>query len=212
MKTPFVLTIACSKGGVGKSTLAYNIAVELSKKYETQVIDLDYQKSISIFNYNREKSNLAKLNIAPIIKNEKQLRQIIKENDGLIIIDTGAFDSDINRAALLLSNMIIVPTSDSQVDLYGLILFKKVLENINLAKKVKAFLILNKIITRSINKSTVSSFMKEHKNFFKLFKNSMTYRLDYKKSFEAGKSVCEIPKSKAGIEIKKVIKEIEENA
>ena len=38
----------------------------------------------------------------------------------------------------------------------------------------------------------------------------MTYRLDYKKSFESGKSVCEISKSKAGIEIKKIIKEIGE--
>ena len=210
MKVPFVLTIACSKGGVGKSTVAYNLAVEFSKKYDTQVIDLDYQKSISIFNYNREQSNLEKLDITPVIKNEKHLKQIIKENTGLIIIDTGAFDSDINRTALLLSDMIIVPTSDSQVDLYGLILFKKVLENLNKVKKVKALLLLNKIISRSINKTTVSAFMKEHKNYFKLFKNLMTYRLDYKKSFETGKSVCEISKSKAGVEIKKIMKEIGE--
>lgn len=33
MKKPFVIVVSHQKGGVGKSTVAANIAVELSKQY-----------------------------------------------------------------------------------------------------------------------------------------------------------------------------------
>ena len=36
-----IITFAHQKGGVGKSTLAFNTAVELSKEYKVIVIDLE---------------------------------------------------------------------------------------------------------------------------------------------------------------------------
>lgn len=38
-----IITIACSKGGVGKSTIALNLAIELNRRYAVTVLDLDYQ-------------------------------------------------------------------------------------------------------------------------------------------------------------------------
>ena len=48
-KGPRIIALVCTKGGVGKSTIAFNLAVELSKKAAVSVIDLDYQKSLTIF-------------------------------------------------------------------------------------------------------------------------------------------------------------------
>ena len=50
MGSIMIITISHQKGGVGKSTLAYNIAVELSKKNNVQVIDLDVQQTVSAYN------------------------------------------------------------------------------------------------------------------------------------------------------------------
>ena len=43
-----IITIAHQKGGTGKSTISLNIAVELNNKYNLKIIDLDYQKSLTI--------------------------------------------------------------------------------------------------------------------------------------------------------------------
>ena len=55
MKQPYTIVIAHQKGGVGKSTIATNLAVELAKKIQISVIDLDTQKSTSYFNSLRKK-------------------------------------------------------------------------------------------------------------------------------------------------------------
>ena len=49
MKVPFVIVLAHQKGGVGKSTIAANISVELAKICDLSVIDLDMQKSLTYF-------------------------------------------------------------------------------------------------------------------------------------------------------------------
>ena len=42
-----IITLSHQKGGVGKSTLAWNMIVEFSKKRMVSVIDLDMQKTIT---------------------------------------------------------------------------------------------------------------------------------------------------------------------
>ena len=53
-----VIAITHQKGGVGKTTIATNLAVELSKKYKVKVIDLDLQKSMTYFNNIRQKKRI----------------------------------------------------------------------------------------------------------------------------------------------------------
>jgi chromosome partitioning protein len=42
-----IITLSHQKGGVGKSTLAWNLIVEYSKNRKIYVIDLDIQKTIT---------------------------------------------------------------------------------------------------------------------------------------------------------------------
>jgi ATP-binding protein involved in chromosome partitioning len=67
-----IIAIASGKGGVGKSTIAINIAAELSKNYKVGVLDLDiYGPSLPM---------VAGINETPKINAEKKLLPIEKHN------------------------------------------------------------------------------------------------------------------------------------
>ena len=205
-----VITIAHQKGGVGKSTIALNLAVEFSKKYPTKVIDLDYQKSLSIFNSHRKENNLPALEIIEF-DTKKDLMNLLDNPDSLIIIDSGGFDSDLNRLALIGADMIITPVSNNLIELYGLEAFKKILKDIKKIRDVKAHILLNKINPRAVKViNELRDFLSKNKEYFELLNTTIRYRNDYAKSFEEGKSVIELDNnSKSSMEIMELINNIE---
>jgi len=208
-----IISIAHQKGGVGKSTIAFNLAVELSKKYKVSVIDLDFQKSLTIFNEHRKESSLQPLNIFSF-DNQKDLVNFLKRNkDDIVLIDLGGFDSDLNRIAIIASDMIITPVSNSMIEIYGLENFKQILVDLKeIEPEIKSFVLLNNIDPRA-SKAIVElqEYIQNNSNYFKLLKTIIRRRSNFIKGFELGKSVVEINnKSKASKEIKSLIKDIEE--
>lgn len=206
-----VITIAHQKGGVGKSTIALNLAVELGKKYPLSVIDLDYQKSISIFNENRKEVGLNPLNIISV-ESQKELMNIIDNADGIILIDSGGFDSDLNRISILGADIIITPLSNNLIEIYGLEAFKKILIDLKrIRSDIKSNILLNNVnpqITKSIEE--LKEYIKSNSQFFNMFETILRRRVDFAKSFETGKSVVEIDgSSKASKELDNLIREIE---
>jgi len=206
-----VITIAHQKGGVGKSTVALNLAVELNRKYNLKVIDLDYQKSITIFNETRREKKLKPLNIVHI-KTQKELIEFLKNNTGLILIDSGGFDSDLNRIAIIGADLIITPVSSNLIEVYGLEAFKKILSELKeVEPDIKSHILLNNIdpkATKSIRE--LRKYIQKNEEYFSLFDTVLRRRADFAKSFEMGKSVVEInEKSKASEELKNLIKNIE---
>jgi chromosome partitioning protein len=206
-----IITIAHQKGGVGKSTIAINLAVELSKKYSLKVVDLDYQKSISIFNETRKEKKLEPLNIVHI-ESQKELINFLKNCDELILIDSGGFDSDLNRISIVGADLIITPVSNDLIEIYGLESFKRILKDLKeIEPEIKSYVLLNKIdpkATKSIKE--LQEYIKQNKEYFELLPVILRRRVDFVKSFEEGKSVMEINKnSKASKELKELISNIE---
>ena len=206
-----IITIAHQKGGVGKSTIALNLAVELSKKYNLKIIDLDYQQSLTIFNSTIREEKLQSLNIIQV-KTQKELIKILKNPKELILIDSGGFDSDLNRISILGADLVITPVSNNLIEIYGLEAFKKILKELKtLDSKIKAHILLNKIepkATKSIKE--LKEYIKNNSEYFKLLDSILRRRADFSKSFEVGKSVVEIDKnSKASKELKDLINNIE---
>lgn len=208
-----VITISHQKGGVGKSTVALNLAVELSKEFDVAVIDLDHQRSITIFQSIRENKDLPHLNVM-IAEDENSLMDIMNNFEGIVVIDSGGFDSDLNRIAMLGSDMIITPVSNSLIELYGLEKFKLIIEELReIQPGIKAHVLLNNI---SPSATTLVNDLKDFltsddEEKFKMIRGIMRQRSDYRKSFEYGQSVVEMdPLSKAASEIQMIVEDIKE--
>ena len=205
-----IITIAHQKGGVGKSTIAINLATELNKKHDLKVIDLDYQKSITIFNETRKEKELKPLDIIQI-DTQNELINFLKQTDDLVLIDSGGFDSDLNRIAIIGADLIITPLSNNLIEIYGLEAFKKILKELKeLEPNIKSHVLLNNVnpqAKKSIKE--LQEYIKSNNEYFELFDTVFRRRADFAKSFEEGKSVIEIDKkSKASKELKNLIKEI----
>ncbi len=207
-----IITIAHQKGGVGKSTIALNLAVELNKKYNLKVIDLDYQKSITIFNETRKEKELKPLNIIHI-ENQKELIDVLKNNNEMILIDSGGFDSDLNRIAIIGADLVITPVSNNLIEIYGLEAFKKILQELKeIEADIKSHILLNNIDPKATKAlKELKKYIQRNKEYFSLFDTVLRRRSDFAKSFEKGKNVIEMDKkSKASKELKNLVKEIKE--
>jgi chromosome partitioning protein len=203
-----IIVIAHQKGGVGKSTIAANIATELAKKFAVSVVDLDLQKSLTYYNNLRGNANLEKLNIVNVTSTN-ELKTLINNNQKLLVIDAGGYDSDINRVAISGADLIITPVSDSGIELVGLLAFRNILRDIRKHRPdLIAKILLNKIHTRAGNTSLneIFEFVENNSEFGRLH-SILRDRIDYKRSFDAGKSVVEF-NSKAADEMNDLIKEI----
>lgn len=208
-----VITISHQKGGVGKSTVALNIAVELSKEYNVIVVDLDHQRSITIFQSIRKNKKLSNLNVT-IAEDEESLKKIINDFNGIVIIDSGGFDSNLNRVAMLGSDIIITPVSNSLIELYGLEKFKLIIKDLKKIKKnINVHILLNNISpsATTLVQDLKEFLLSENEQRFSMIKGIMRQRIDYKKSFEYGQSVVEMSnQSRAAQEIRTIILNIKE--
>jgi len=206
-----IIAISHQKGGVGKSTIAFNLAVWLSKSYKIEVIDLDVQNTITHINKIREKNKLKKLKIL-YIKNEKEFKRYIQEdnNKKITIIDSGGFDSSLNRLAIFYSDIVITPVSDRFNEISGLMKFIEILQELReiTGEKLKVNVLLNNINPKAKNFTELKKFIKKNKEL-KLMDTILRQRVDYDKATWEGKSVKEYDKkSKATKEFSELVKEI----
>ncbi|MBD3750804.1 MAG: ParA family protein [Sphingobacteriales bacterium] len=203
------------KGGVGKSTIAINTAYQLQKKYKDIVLlDLDSQNSAILFNQLRESEDLKTIRCVK----EKDIgfsafiNEYANNKDNLMIIDSGGYDSDINRAALIRADIIITPVGIAQIEIFGLQKFRKILKEASeaLGLKVKTNVLLNNVDSRSKNRlKELRQYIKENKEYFNLLDSTMYSRADYRHSYGDGLTAKEYnKKGDAAKEIKKLSKEI----
>jgi chromosome partitioning protein len=206
-----VLSIAHQKGGVGKSTIAANLAVLLHEKYGDQfkIIDLDVQRSLSYFNAKRRRAGMVELPIVHV-NTMDELRETLKDENGVTLIDVGGFDSDVNRIAMLYSDLVLTPVGDTEFELGGLLKFRGIIRDLRKARPdLVATIILNNIhqfASRSLDE--IFDFCREAPEF-DIFKSIIRNRGDFVKSIRLGKSVNEYkPGGKAHNEIKNLEGEI----
>jgi len=207
-----VIAVSHQKGGVGKSTLAYNLAVELSKKYNLNVVDLDVQQTITACNIIRGKFGQKKLNILSF-EDKKDFIEFLNNNDesNIIVIDTGGFDSGLNRVAMYAADLIITPVSTEFLEVIGLEKYKKIIKEVSkkVGFNIKTHVVLNKIHHAQQNFTDIQDFINKSSNQFTLMKSVLRRRSDFSISLSHGFSVCEFDNtSDSAKELKKLISEI----
>jgi chromosome partitioning protein len=131
-------------------------------------------------------------------------------DDKNIIIDVGGFDSNLNRAAIYISDIIITPAVDRVTEMAGLYKFHQIIEELSTKMKtnITADILLNDVSPTAKDFSVMEDLVKNLKHF-KLMNTVIAHRADFYKTMEEGKGVTEIDgKSKAKKELKQLIKEI----
>lgn len=209
-----IIAISHQKGGVGKSTIAYNLAVELSKKYITNVVDLDVQQTITACNVIRGKFGQEKLNILSF-EDKKDFIDFLNADfdENITLIDTGGFDSGLNRVAMYAADLIITPVSTEFLEVIGLEKYKKILKEVSkkVGKNIKTHVVLNKIHHAQQNFGDIKDFIELSSNQFTLMKSVLRRRSDFSISLSHGFSVCEFDNtSDSSKEMKHLISEISE--
>lgn len=207
-----LLVINHQKGGVGKSTISWNLAIQFSKLLkQVEIVDLDVQQTITLSNYVRAEVGLSNLNIKTFKDTEALKKYIATDTDDkLIICDTGAYDSSLNRLAALAADLIITPLSNSSVELQGLKTYEKIIKDIKskAGVDITPLVLLNNIDPRTKNLSDIKTYI-EKDGSFQVLNSVICRRSDFQNSITNGKSVEEFKKDgKAANEINLLVEEI----
>ena len=198
-----IICIANRKGGVGKTTLATNLAVALNNKGKSILVDADEQQSAS--KWAKQRNDIECIGVHSNILTK--LEEIDNKYD-YILIDVAGRDSTIFRESLLVANTLIVPTQPSLLDLDVL---EYMQEKIATARKINndldAYVLINRASPRSNELPDAIDFIKDFDQL-KLLKTVLFERKQFRDAIIESKSVTEMNSSKAKDELNKLIIEI----
>jgi chromosome partitioning protein len=128
-----ILLIAAEKGGVGKSTLATNLAVHLAHQgVDIVLLDTDGQATAARFIERRDEVGITPT--VPCVQRTGEIASTLRDltrRYQMVMVDAGGRDSREMRSAMAVANLLLVPTKASQADLET---FPKVNELIGLAR------------------------------------------------------------------------------
>lgn len=207
-----LIVISHQKGGVGKSTIAWNLAIGLqNKKYDVELVDLDVQQTLFYTNEIRKQNSKLKPLIIKQFETVSDFKMYIRgdSDDRISVIDVGGFDSDMARIAIASADLVITPVSNKNFELLGVKTFEKTLKDISTAidDTVVVKVLLNNLNPRTSKLEDLIQFLGKSSHF-DLMDSILRTRADFDRSVGEGKNVIEYnKKSKASQEIKALIKE-----
>jgi len=186
------------KGGVGKTTIAVNLAAQLVHEgLDVKIIDLDEAQGAA-------HKWAAHANVKSYFNPElKELSNIVQDKDSFLIFDTGGYDLVSTQALMSVSDVVLIPTSMSPIEVDAFISLmdktdriKKLLDNDN----INLVVVPNRIDTRLKNITGESFFGNLRELGYKIAP-TIHRRVIYEKSYANGGSVVGGSDSKARTEI-----------
>ncbi|MBF0466990.1 MAG: AAA family ATPase [Nitrospirae bacterium] len=201
-----IITIGNTKGGVGKSTIACNLAVTAAcHGKKSLLIDADVQGSSLTFRASRERDDIQALAVTT-----PTLHKDLNRFSGLdlIIIDSGGRDNAVFRSAIMASDALIIPCLPSQVDFWAASDVIEILKEARVYKDITAYFLLNQLIPHTNLAKDAREAIKDFDPEVKLLATVLHNRVAYKNSFGQGQGVIEWPDAKASDEIKSLYQEL----
>lgn len=197
-----VVTVANEKGGSGKSNIAINLAVKLFSLGEDIIlVDSDPQNSIRVFNDIRASKEVPLgFNCVNVFGDSLATQvELLQGKYETLIIDTAGRDCDEMREALSVSDILIIPTQPSDLDIAVLNKMIKLFKQYKQFKRdLKAFVVISKASPNPALQDKITalqSYIKD-KNIddLRLCKSVLYERELYRNAFSNGMGVIEYGK------------------
>lgn len=217
-----IISVVNEKGGSGKTTIAVNLAFKFAEQgIDTMLVDADPQRSVeTLIDYRANKG--LELPFTSVSRTgdslAKEVRNLANKYDS-IIIDTGGRDSREMRQALLVSDIVLIPTIITSG--FDQAVLNKMLnlisETLIMNENLKTLIVNNKASTNPMLQNKVQKFVDflsevELPQNVKLANIILHEREIYKNVIFDGKSVIELEDNKARDEINALYNELLEFA
>ena len=199
-----ISVIGSLKGGTGKSTVTFNLAVWLAlNDNKVKIFDLDPQATLSdVIDIREEDEYEPHISVS----SGSAFNKINSVKADQILIDIGTADTDLMEKAIALTDRIIVPVPPSQADIWSTQRFIKMVLDVRGKKNMPQMLgFVNRADThlgvRETGEAEEALKMLPH---IDLIPTRLCQRTTYRRSFSEGLAVFELePKGKAAAEVNK---------
>jgi chromosome partitioning protein len=146
-----VIAVANQKGGVGKTTLAMNMAAGLTRQGSCIVVDADPQRSATMWIELSDSLREFPAKVVPAEdKIKKQIIQLQTEFDYIVIDCPPEIKSDSTMSAIEISKVLLIPLLPSPLDLWASTRIEELIKRVQRVNPtISAFVVLNQIEPRS---------------------------------------------------------------
>lgn len=207
-----ILVVGSNKGGSGKTTLATNLAVALSQKLKTCLVDADPQGSAMYWSGVRDRANAPSIGTMMRRGNLVDPLRVLDQQHQVVIVDVPGRNSLELLSAAIVADVLIAPHACSQLDLETL---QELEEQVGHARQINPK--LRVLIYHALATTNPALRQRERTNFrdyvdafegFELARSIGFQRLVYRECISAGTGVVETANSHAANEISSLLHEV----
>jgi chromosome partitioning protein len=195
-----ITVIGSLKGGSGKSTVTFNLAVWLEMaEAEVLVVDADPQATLTdVAEVRMEEGFEPFLNI----KDGAALSRKKLQGYDEVLIDVGTSDIEAMKLALTLADRVIIPVPPSQADIWSTQRFLKFLDDVVGGERPELLAFINRADTHhAIRESDEAAAALVSLPGIRYIKNRLCQRTVFRRSFSEGLAVYELdPRGKGSKE------------
>lgn len=197
MKT---IVFAATKGGTGKTTLCFNVAVEAAKRHQVLFADLDPQRSLkALYSKRAEMLNPRLVSNVDSLGQSVRLLSEAGYDREFMFADTPGSLMPVIRDAISAADLVVLPVQPSPMDWEAQEAVADLVEELGLRSRTLI------VINRAEGKSDM---VERTKAFFAMRTPFaipvITHRADFARGVETGKTAAEMGNKEAGKQIREL--------
>ena len=201
-----ITVIANLKGGSGKSTVTFNLAIWLKMKGEEVVAyDLDPQKTLNdVARVRKDDGTTPELEVS--VRDGEGVSEQLKKHACHVLVDVGAGNMDAMKQAISAADRVVVPVQPSQPDVWATQRFLQIISDAcgdNKHPELLAF--INRADTHhAVRESDEAEEALAMLKKFNVIPNRLCQRTNFRRTFSEGLSIFELSeKSKSAEEFER---------